>query len=210
MDQVYIDKVKRRLENTLPGWEAQKLMSPIKGAKYRHTPPNAKKAAVMLLLHPNKEGDLSLFYIKRTQHNPQDKHGGQISFPGGQVDAGDTDYTFTALRETHEEIGINPQEIEVLGQLTPLYVFASNFYVQPVVGYLPFNPSLQLQESEVQYVIVSSLTTLQDTNTIKTMDFSFRGFTARNMPYYSLEGEVLWGATAMMTSEFLAVIDSVG
>jgi len=209
MDMINLDRIKQRLHKELPGWEAQKQMSPIKGAKYREVTPHAKKAAVMLLIHPNKDGEWSLFYIKRTNHNPEDKHGGQISFPGGQVDSTDADYTATALRETYEEIGINKEDIQVLGHLTPLYVFASNFFVQPVVGFLPYYPELTLQASEVQYVIESRLEILQNKETINYMDFTLHGFKAKNMPYYNLEGEVLWGATAMMTSEFLTVLQTL-
>jgi 8-oxo-dGTP pyrophosphatase MutT (NUDIX family) len=204
-----IKSLKSKLTQDLPGWDAQKLMSPIKTAKYRETASDAKKAGVMLLLHPNENNDLSLFYIKRTSHNPNDKHGGQISFPGGQVEQMDNDYSETAIRETYEEIGVNSGDIQVLGHLTSIYVFASNFYVQPVVGFLPYNPTLVLQESEVDYTIQTSLETLTDPNIIQTKDFKFGSFDVKNMPYYNIHNEVLWGATAMITSEFLTVLDTV-
>ncbi len=204
-----IESLKSKLLQDLPGWDAQKRMSPVKTAKYRETASDAKKAGVMLLLHPNEDNDLSLFYIKRASHNPNDKHGGQISFPGGQMDHEDKDFVDTSIRETYEEIGINPTEIEVLGQLTSIYVFASNFYVQPVVGFLPYNPTLVLQESEVDYTIQTSLETLTDPSTIQTKDFKFGSFNVKNMPYYNIQNEVLWGATAMITSEFLTVLDTV-
>ena len=204
-----IESLKSKLLQDLPGWDAQKLMSPIKTAKYRETASDAKKAGVMLLLHPNEDNDLSLFYIKRTSHNPNDKHGGQISFPGGQVEHLDNNYSETAIRETYEEIGVKSVDIQVLGHLTSIYVFASNFYVQPVVGFLPYNPTLVLQKSEVDYTIQTSLQTLTDPKTIQTKDFKFGSFDVKNMPYYNIHNEVLWGATAMITSEFLTVLDTV-
>jgi len=209
MHTSYIEALKDRLQYDLPGWEAQKRMSPIQTAKYRETAENARKAGVMVLLHPNNVGELSVFYIKRTSHNPNDKHGGQISFPGGQVEKGDNNYIDTSVRETYEEIGVNPNDINVLGQLSSIYVFASNFYVQPVVGYLPYNPTLILQESEVEYIVQISLQVLKDPATIQHKDFKFGSFDVKNMPYYSIHNEVLWGATAMITSEFLAVLDTL-
>lgn len=209
MHATYISSIKDKLQLELPGWNAQKRMSPIQTAKYRKTAKNAKKAGVMLLLHPNVHNELCLFYIKRTSHNPQDKHGGQISFPGGQVDKVDKNYIDTSVRETYEEIGVEPSDIEILGELTSIYVFASNFYVQPVVGFLPYNPTLKLQESEVDYTIQISLKTLKNPTTIQNKDFKFGSFEVKNMPFYNIQNEVLWGATAMITSEFLAVVDTV-
>jgi len=205
----FIEKLKVKLSQDLPGWEAQKLMSPLKTSKYKKAGSDAKKAAVMLLLHPNKDNDLCLFYIKRTSHNPNDKHGGQISFPGGQLDSNDNNYIEAAIRETNEEIGINALDIQILGQLTSIFVYVSNFFVQPIVGYLPYNPELILQKSEVDYTFQIPIKILKDPTTVQTKDFNIRSFNVQNMPYYNIQNEVLWGATAMITSEFLSVLDTV-
>lgn len=205
----YIQAISGLLDSDLPGWEAQKIMSPILNAPYRIVKDDAKQAAVMILLHPDVNNDLSVFYIKRANHNPNDKHSGQISFPGGQKEPNDIDFVHTSLRETQEEIGVEPSDVQVLGQLSSIYVFASNFYVQPVVGYLPYNPKLELQASEVQYTIQTPINQLLSPETIQQKDFKMGPFNAKNMPYYNLNGEVLWGATAMITSEFLAVLDTL-
>lgn len=205
----YIQAISSQLDGQLPGWEAQKAMSPIPEAPYRIKNKDAKQAAVMVLLHPNINDELSLFYIKRTSDNPNDKHRGQISFPGGQKDAVDNDFIDTSLRETHEEIGVDPKDIHILGELSSIFVFASNFFVQPIVGYLPYNPKLRLQASEVQYTIQTPVNQLLSPEAILKKDFKMGQFNAKNMPYYNLKGEVLWGATAMITSEFLAVLNTL-
>lgn len=201
-----IKDIKKALTQTLPGWNAQKLMSPYPTTEYRRTPNDAKHASVMILLYPDKNEKLNTYYIKRTSKNPNDKHAGQISFPGGQKDKTDKDFIETALRETEEELGIDSSKIEILGHLTPLFVFASHFHVQPVVGYINFEPSLILQESEVEYPISIALEKLVLPETMNNKDYKIKTFVIKNMPYYNLNGEVLWGATAMMTSELVSIL----
>ena len=205
MSTVLINKIQKRLIAPLPGWSAQSIMSPVQTEAYRQAKPDAKHAGVMTLLHPNGDG-LDVTYIKRPQRNPMDKHSGQVSFPGGKKEKDDTDLIHTALRETHEEIGINPGDIHILGQLTPLYVYVSNFLVFPSVGYLDYKPDFKLQESEVDYTITIPLNELIDPQTVQAKAIQVRGFTLHDVPYFALGDEVLWGATAMITSEFVEII----
>jgi 8-oxo-dGTP pyrophosphatase MutT (NUDIX family) len=206
MHKNQISALQARLISELPGWKAQKILSPLQTDKYTLLNNNAKKAAVNLLLFPDSQDQLNLIYIKRPQHNPMDKHSGQISFPGGQVDESDNNYRETALRETYEEIGVIPQDIQVLGELSPLYVYVSNFFVQPVVTYIDYKPELILQESEVNYVIEEKVGYLQKDSNLSTIDYTIRGQVMKDMPYFKLKGEILWGATAMITSEFLQLV----
>ena len=166
---------------------------------------DAKRAAVMLLLYHNTQDSLCTIFIKRPQRNPHDKHSGQVSFAGGQVDPEDDSLEDTALRETKEELGIPRQQIEVLGALSPIYVFVSNFNVSPYVGYLKGQPKYKLQESEVAYPIEVSIDSLISQMTPQRKDLKVGNNSLKNVPYMDVKGDTLWGATAMMTSEFLDV-----
>jgi len=206
MDRKQIQNLQSRLSKSLPGWEAQKKLSPIITKKYTTPSDHAIHAGVNLLLYPNEEDVLELFYIKRPNNNPLDKHGGQISFPGGKHEPGDKDMIETALRETMEEIGVPIRDMQVLGVLSPLYVYVSNFLVQPIVSYINHKPELKIQESEVSYVINESVVKLQSEEAISYIDYKVRDLIIRDMPHYKLQNDILWGATAMITAEFLQIV----
>jgi len=159
----------------------------------------------LLNTDPDTE-ELCLTYIKRPSNNPHDKHGGQISFPGGQREPHDKDLKETAIRETEEELGLSREHFEVLGPISKVYVFVSDFNVQPYVGYAKEPLVFAPQKSEVDYVINYPLKKLV-TNPILSKDHTIRGFTLKDIPYYNLQGETLWGATGMMTAEFLKIIN---
>ena len=170
---------------------------------------DAKSAAVLLLLYDDPAKGLSTMYIKRPTRNPEDKHSGQVSFPGGQVDPEDKTLQDTALRETEEELGIPRGKIEVLGKLSSMYVFVSNFQVIPYVGYLPEQPIFKIQESEVDYPITVSIADLLSQLPPQRKDLLVRSFTIKDVPYWDLNGDTLWGATAMITREFLDIYASL-
>lgn len=170
---------------------------------------DAKQAAVMLLLYDNPTEGLSTIYIKRPSRNPNDKHSGQVSFPGGQVEAQDISLEDTALRETEEELGISRTQIEVLGPLTSIYVFVSNFNVLPYVGYLHGIPTYNVQESEVDYPISVSIEKLLQQRPPRRKDLKVGNNSLKKVPYMDVNGDTLWGATAMMTSEFLDIYQAI-
>ncbi len=199
-----IEQLKDILNGDLPGWEGQKLMSSIGYESNRKAKPTSKKAAVLLLLFPDS-GQLKLTFIRRPSNNPNDKHGGQISFPGGQVENEDRNLEHTALRETFEEIGVQEREITILGRLSDIYVFVSDFLVSAYVGYSHTRPEFILQESEVAALITFPLSKLFH-QPLMSKDHKVRDIVLKDVPYYDLDGEFLWGATAMITSELLELI----
>jgi 8-oxo-dGTP pyrophosphatase MutT (NUDIX family) len=209
MHRLKIDQLELLLSQNLPGWEAQRMMSPVNSERYRLNNTSSKKAAVLALLYPNSDNNLDIVYIKRPSNNPNDRHGGQISFPGGQAEIQDRHAEDTALRETMEEIGIHKNQVKILGALSPLYVFVSNFLVQPYVGFTPQIPEFSVQQSEVDYVITESLQNLMHPQSIQSKDLLIRGMKMSNVPYYNVKGETLWGATAMITAELLCLIDKI-
>jgi 8-oxo-dGTP pyrophosphatase MutT (NUDIX family) len=206
----FVSFLRERLTAPLPGKEAQYRMAfahRVEELQKRLNPPdNAKKGCVLLSLW-EEQGHWHTALIRRTE-NPRDRHSGQISFPGGRHDETDGSLAHTALREAHEEIGIWPGQVEILGQLTELYIPVSNFSVYPFVGLLKEAPSFQLQAGEVEQVFSPTLSHFQDVASRQTADVMVGGqLLVREVPCFMVEDRAVWGATAMILSEFLALFD---
>lgn len=209
MNKTNIPIFKRQLQLELPGIQAQNRMSPIVDSrKYRVPSPNHKVACVMALLHP-KDEELFVTFIKRAASHPDDKHAGQIGFPGGKFEEDDESLLMCALRETEEEIGVSASEIEVIGELTSLYVFASDFMVHPFVGYLDYDPQYVPQVEEVAGIYEVPLRNLIDPAFKISREVRLAEGIYREAPGYDIEGDFLWGATAMISSELETVITEV-
>jgi 8-oxo-dGTP pyrophosphatase MutT (NUDIX family) len=208
----FISQLKHQLSLPLPGAEAQQLMAPnhrLSSEHYLKTITNYRKGSVLILLyeknnHPN--------FVLTLRPSYDGIHSGQISFPGGKIEDSDKDHIAAALRETHEEIGIAPKSIEVIGELTQLYIPPSNFLVLPVVGYTKNFPTFKKDEKEVAEVIDVATTVLHsdEIRQTKIMDLS-RGLNAPDLtqvkvPYFNINGHHVWGATAMILSEFAEII----
>jgi 8-oxo-dGTP pyrophosphatase MutT (NUDIX family) len=193
------------LKQDLPGEPAQLLMAP------SVRPPgipgfdgsNPRSSGVMILLFPGNEG-LSTVFILRTPGGP---HGSQISLPGGKQEPSDHDLADTALRETFEEIGVDPMDINQIGRLTPLYVPHSNYVIQPVIGYCSYQPAFIPDQKEVAGVIIAPLKQLFYPDNRKTM-LLHRAGADIVAPYYDMDGHRIWGATAMIMSEFERIFTS--
>ena len=166
-----------------------------------------KDAAVLVPLALHKD-QWHVLFIRRAS-NEQDRHSGQVAFPGGRLEESDANHEDAALRETHEEIGIPADKIKLLGKITP-YVTVSDYSVTPVVGVVDWPTELVLQESEVARAFLMPLDWLKDTN-----NFTYRARqemdpqSARRHPiivFNEYDGETLWGATARMTLNFLKAV----
>ncbi len=167
--------------------------------------PGRALAAVLLLLYEH-EGRTHVIFQKRTEH--VDTHKGQISFPGGMADPGDRDLVFTALRETHEEIGVRPSDVEVLGQLDDI-VTVSNFRVTPFVGWLNRYPyEWRFSDAEVAYLLEVGLDHLRDPGTL-VPDRRVANGREHVFPSYRFRDDLIWGATARMLANFLDVLATV-
>ena len=200
----FISELANRLKQPLPGADAQRMMMPLdsKADRFDLNRKNARLGGVMILLY-NKEGSL---YLPLTQrHNYGGTHGGQVSFPGGKWEEGDPSIQYTALRETNEEIGIDHKKIKVLGKLTDLYIPPSNFRVSPFVGYIHDTPNFNIDPFEVESLIETPLSLLIKDSTIKRRNITVSGNYNLNVPFFDIENRVVWGATAMMLAEFVAI-----
>lgn len=190
----------------LPGLEAQVRMAPPGRSTHMQPGHETRNAAVMVTLFP-KENQWHIVFIERAKSNSQDRHRGQISLPGGKWDACDKSFAETALRETQEEVGIPSEQIRMLGQLSELFIPVSNFYVYPFVGFMEETPKFVRQEEEVESIleVPVGLFIRQQTRKKTKMRLS-NGVFLPDVPYFDLNGRILWGATAMIMSEFLELL----
>ena len=169
-------------------------------------PGQGQSAAVLMLMFPSADQptEPSMVFTRRPEtlrHHP-----GQISFPGGRCEEGETPEQ-TALRETFEEIGVSPEQVEIVGRLNSVYIPPSDFTVTPLIGWVSKRPKFSLQESEVAETIEIPVTYLLDRNNRGlAMVESSRG--ARDVPCFLFQDRKIWGATAIMLDDLLSRIQS--
>lgn len=200
-------RLERSLKGKLPGYKAHQKMGVSGHYSLSQPPENCHLAGVMALLFP-KDNKWKLTFIKRSNRYPDDRHKGQIGFPGGRLEDVDIDLKSTALRELNEEIGVQIDSVNVLGQLSELYIPVSNYLVYPFVGYLNTEPEFTLQKTEVDGLITPDFDVFFNKSIVKSTVIEIAtGIHIRNVPYYDLDGEVLWGATAMIMSELLHILE---
>jgi 8-oxo-dGTP pyrophosphatase MutT (NUDIX family) len=157
-----------------------------------------KNAAVMALVY-SKNGIANLVLILRTSYNGV--HSSQVAFPGGKAELFDDNFWATAVRETHEEIGVMPIEIEYICDLTPLYVPPSNFMVYPFLGYSKSELHFKLDPKEVAGIIEISLNDfLYNTQTI-SKNLTTTYMIDKQVNGFAIHNHFIWGATAMILSE---------
>lgn len=206
MNLNFIKRLENRLQEPLPGQDAQFEMAHINREKVKienYQPSGYRKSAVMLLLCPRGES----FFIPLTErHTYNGAHSGQISLPGGKFEESDNTLENTARRECFEEIGIS-DNIEILGELTPLYIPVSRFMVYPFVGFLSSEKAAyQLSPKEVKDLVELDIEELLKPHLVKqTMIEPAPGIKFKT-PYFDVQGKIVWGATAMILNEFKALM----
>jgi len=191
----------------LPGFASQMKMAP----SYRpaHTADeiklfHPKESAVLALFYP-KNGDWHLVFTERKKY--EGVHSGQMSFPGGKREKGE-DLIETALRETNEEVGVPPCDIEIIGKLSELYIPPSNFNVQPFLAMSTCTPTFIKQPQEVEAIIEIPFSFfLEKSNKTKTM-IPLPSNTFFEVPAFIFQGYVIWGATAIVLSEMVDLFDA--
>ncbi|HMT92789.1 CoA pyrophosphatase [uncultured Thiothrix sp.] len=162
------------------------------------------REAAVLVPFVRLRDEWQLLYIRRAC-SERDRHSGQVAFAGGKRDPHDPNLYSTALREAQEEIGINPQDVSILGHLSAHHSI-SNFKITPVVAQVPWPYSLQLQHSEVDRAFTIPLTWLADP---RNHELHLRELKGTNVPvvyFKEYDGELLWGATARMTLNLLHML----
>ena len=175
--------------------------------EYKERIKDAKRAGVMALFYPGNAMETHLALILRKTY--KGVHSAQIGFPGGKYEAIDKTLKDTAIRETWEEIGVPNHQIQVIKQMTEVYIPPSNFYVQPFIGIAAQTPKFIKQDEEVEGIIEVSLTHFLDETNVVTKSVTTSYTTKIEVPAFELNGHIVWGATAMMLSEIKDILKKV-
>jgi 8-oxo-dGTP pyrophosphatase MutT (NUDIX family) len=194
-----------RLVAPLPGAEAHLRFAPRptrEAWRPDDRPPTARLAAALILLYPGDQGATIPLTVR---HSDLPHHPGQISLPGGRIDAEESAES-AALRETAEEIGVQPDRVRVLGALSSLWVIVSNHLVQPFVGVTDTRPQFRLAAREVEALVELPLNHLHDITRIG-WERRLRDGVEIDYPYFGLAEHQVWGATAMILGEFGALFE---
>jgi 8-oxo-dGTP pyrophosphatase MutT (NUDIX family) len=204
-----LERLRAAFTRPLPGLDAQLRMapSPRVGWDPLKFPDGAANGAALLLIYPHDE---TLHVPLTVRGSGLRNHTGQVSLPGGRVDEGET-FVQAALREAAEEIGVDPSTVTILGPLTPLHIPVSGFLLHPIVGVTSVRPAFQRAEWEVARIIEAPVATLSDPAVIKreTRTRMVQGQSIEvEVPYFDIDGEKVWGATAMVLAEFCAILTS--
>lgn len=203
--ETLVNNLEKRLQQPLPGLKEQLRLAPItrmNELKSLNIPKNARQSAVLVLFYP-EDDHAGILLIKRAVDDTV--HSGQVSFPGGKKEDTDAELKQTALRETYEEIGISPAQIKIIGSLSKLFIPPSNFEVQPFVGFTNSLPELSTNY-EVERVLHVPVKKLFQADTIQHKTIKSRDGQYYEVPCFYIENEIVWGATAMMLSELVAII----
>ncbi|MGC9521695.1 MAG: NUDIX hydrolase [Anaerolineae bacterium] len=199
-------QLERALDGELPGVAAQVQMASHPGRSLPSPSDRPRQSAVLALLH-RASRELELVFTLRPPSLRH--HGGQISFPGGGMEPQDATLKATALRETAEELGISTQQVEILGELSPLFIAHSDNLVHPFVGWVPDLPPLNPDPVEVSSVISIPVRVLLDPQTVDVYRWRRNG-QMLTAPCYRVNGTSIWGATAMILNELLELIRGLG
>lgn len=200
----YIPKIEKE---TLLSTDAHAKMAPLERISYlkeeNYIDKNPRRAAVLMLFYPKNEVTNLALIVRNTYPGV---HSSQIGFPGGKVEEFDVDLEETALRETHEEVGIHPEKIQIIKPFSEIYIPPSNFLVSPFMGIsheeLIFVPDLD----EVKRVLEFSIADFLDDKSITKVKMSTSYATDIEVPAFMVDKYVVWGATAMMMSELKETI----
>ncbi len=187
------------LSQPLPGKSIQYEMAP-EGREMRQGSIRDQASVLIAIYRENSHWTFPLIHRVEDGH----AHSGQISLPGGKIEEGEQPVT-AALREANEEVGIEPSKVRIIGQLTPLHIPVSGYYVYPFVGYIPEKPHWKLNFSELQSIRQVSLDELCNNDTIKNEVWTL-GNLKRQVSFFELQGEKVWGATAMILNEFRTIL----
>lgn len=202
-----LDDIRAALSSPLPGLSAHLKMAPQPRAGWDPTftlPADCREGGVLILLYSRAE-QLHLVLTRRTE--TVRSHKGQISLPGGKRE-GSESLLETALRETCEELGVPPNGTEIIGQLSTLYTPPSNYCIHPFVGHRPVAPAFSPDPVEVAEVLEVPLVTLLDPCMRKVEYWPDTRFESpRRVPFFDISGQVVWGATAMILSELVTLIE---
>ncbi len=186
----------------LPGHDYLLKISPparIKHLKKNIIPKDSKTASVLMLFYPDNNNETRLVLMLRNKY--KGVHSNQISLPGGKVDRLDKSLKDTALRETYEEIGLHRDDIEIVGELSSVYIPPSNFNVFPFIGYSSKTPKFLPDSKEVSLILSPKLSYILGMEIVESVVEVNNS--KQKVPSFLIDNHILWGATAIMIHEFV-------
>lgn len=190
--------LEKRLKDPLPGISSHKrFMHP---GRSMDIPADLRSSAVLILLYPH-ENEIYFPLILRPKYDG--KHGGQMALPGGKTEPSDENVIRTALREAQEEIGIRAMDVQILGQLTEVYIPISNYVVYPVIGYMDYTPQFYPDAREVDKIYTPKLTDLKGETVHRAITI---GNQEVDVPGFEIQDTWVWGATALMLGELSDIL----
>jgi len=198
-----IGRLEQAFGGSLPGRQAHRVMAPDPERRWPadFDPQRIRQAAGLVLLFPIDERAHLVLTVRAAALG---RHGGQVALPGGVIEPGETPAT-AALREAQEEIGLRSDEARVLGALTPLDIPVSGFRLYPIVAAALSRPALARRDSEVARILEPALDELLDPTRLGSVE-RIDGGRLRLVPHFRIAGEHVWGATAMILAELLALL----
>ena len=199
----------------------KKLALPAQSSQFKMSPPfrkelierykdemkTARRAGVMALFFPDERNKTKFVLILRKTY--EGVHSAQIGLPGGKIETGDKSLQEAALRETEEEIGVPKEKIEVIKELTDLYIPPSNFYVQPFIGIFYELPTFIADVTEVEKIIEVSFEDLLDNNALTSKKVKTSYAISIDVPAFRFDDQIVWGATAMILSEIKDLLKQI-
>jgi 8-oxo-dGTP pyrophosphatase MutT (NUDIX family) len=216
-----VQRLETGLRGELPGPDAQERLAPFPRRQWPagFNPARIRHAAGLLLVFPKTidaeaanpaqpKDSADAHIVLTVRADSLGRHGGQVSLPGGVVEPGET-FEQTALREAHEEIGLPLEPVRVLGSLTSLDIPISGFRLHPVVAVTTPRPTLAPSDGEVAHILEVAVDHLLDPAYFALTDRERGGF-ALTIPAFHVGGQEIWGATAMVLAEFLALLGWTG
>jgi 8-oxo-dGTP pyrophosphatase MutT (NUDIX family) len=208
--QYFLQHVPSLSSTILPARQAHLKMAPVERVATIENPENLattpRTAAVLMLCYPKKEQTHLVLIVRNTYKGV---HSAQVAFPGGKYEETDSDLAFTALRETQEEVGVNPTDVVLVKPFTPMYIPPSNFMVHPYLGFVKKELTFIPDPAEVAQIIELPLAVFLDESIVTSTQLSTSYGQDMMVPAFTIENNMVWGATAMMLSELKEVLKAV-
>lgn len=205
----FINHIEELKKIELGGLEAQFKLAPklrLKYDKQKILAKNPKKAAVLALFYPNKRNETSILLTQRASY--KGTHSAQISFPGGKVEKTDKNLQETALREAFEEVGIQKEDVTVIREMTDVYISPSNFLATPFIAYANAEPKYLINH-EVDSIIEITVNDLLSESSITSITMNTSYMDNIDVPAFSINSKIIWGATGMMLSEIKDLLKTI-